>query len=55
MTDNVQVFLEGTNLTKQAATSSTGGYRPYADGTPNIMRISYSRMRIRTGVTFKFQ
>jgi TonB-dependent receptor len=53
--DHVQVFLEGTNLTKQAQTYSTGGYRPYADGTPNIMRISWSGMRIRTGVTFKFQ
>jgi TonB-dependent receptor len=53
--DHVQVFIEGTNLTKQAQTYSTGGYRPYADGTPNIMRISWSGMRIRTGVTFKFQ
>jgi hypothetical protein len=53
--DNVQVFLEGTNLTKQAQTYSTGGYRPYEDGTPAIMRILYNGMRIRTGVTFKFQ
>ena len=52
---NQHSFVEGTNLTKQAQTYSTGGYRPYADGTPNIMRISWSGMRIRTGVTFKFQ
>ena len=55
VTDNVQVFLEGTNLTKQAQTASTGGYRPYADGAPVIMRLAYSGMRVRTGVTFKFQ
>ena len=55
VTDNVQVYLEGTNLTKQAQTNSTGEYRPYADGTPNIMRIAYSGMRVRAGVTFKFQ
>ena len=53
--DGFSSFLEGTNLTKQAQTYSTGGYRPYADGTPVIMRLAYSGMRVRTGVTFKFQ
>jgi TonB-dependent receptor len=54
LNDNIQVFLEGTNLTKQAQTLSTGDYWAYENGTPALWYISYSGMRVRTGVTFKY-
>ena len=53
--DNIQVFLEGTNLTKQAASDSTGGARAFENGAPTLWRQSWSGMRVRTGATFKFQ
>lgn len=54
ITRNVQVYLEGRNLTKEAQTISTGDYIPFADGTPRILRLSYGGRRLLTGVRVQF-
>lgn len=54
ITRNFQVYLEGRNMTREAATASTGSYVPFADGTPRVMRLSYGGRRIMGGVRIQF-
>ena len=54
VTKNLQVYLEGRNMTREGQSVSTGDYLPFADGTPRIMRISYGGRRILAGVRVQF-
>lgn len=54
ITKNLQVYLEGRNLTKTAQIISDGGYSPFADGTPRVYRLAYPGRRIMGGATLKF-
>jgi hypothetical protein len=54
VTRNFQVYLEGRNMTREAATASTGKYVPFADGTPRVMRLSYGGRRIMGGIRIQF-
>ncbi|MBO9624283.1 MAG: TonB-dependent receptor [Sphingomonas sp.] len=54
ITRNFQVFLEGRNVTREAQTTSTGDYVRFADGTPRVMRMTYSGRRIMGGVKVQF-
>ena len=51
---NFQIYLEGRNMTREAQTISTGGYTPFADGTPKIMRLIYGGQRLMGGVRVQF-
>ncbi|MFN3805632.1 TonB-dependent receptor [Asticcacaulis sp.] len=52
---NLEVYLEGRNITKQASTTSGGDYNGFADGTVNLWNISYGGRRIMAGVTYRLQ
>jgi len=54
ITPNIEVFLEGRNLTKAATSNSQGAYVPFSDGTPSILDYGYSGRRIMTGANFRF-
>lgn len=54
ITRNFQVFLEGRNITRESQTTSTGDYVPFADGTPRVLRVSYSGRRVLGGVRIQF-
>lgn len=54
ITPGIQVYVEGRNMTREAQTTSTGQYVPFADGTPKIMRLSYGGRRIMTGLRVQF-
>jgi TonB-dependent receptor len=49
---NVEVFLEGRNLTNQTQTDTIGSVS-YADGTPNLQNFAYSGRRITVGMNFR--
>lgn len=51
---NLQIYIEGRNMTRQAQIVSTGGYEDFADGTPKIMRMSYGGRRIMGGARVQF-
>jgi len=52
---NVELYLEGRNLTKQATTYSGGDYNGFSDGTVNLWRMSYGGTRTMFGVTYRMQ
>ncbi|OAN56650.1 MULTISPECIES: TonB-dependent receptor [unclassified Sphingobium] len=54
VTRNFQIYMEGRNMTREAATISTGSYVPFADGTPRVMRLSYGGRRIMGGIRIQF-
>ena len=51
---NFQVYLEGRNMTREAQTTSTGGYYDFADGAPKVLRLNYGGRRIMGGVRIQF-
>lgn len=52
---NVEVYLEGRNITKQASSISGGTYYGFADGQENLWRISYGGTRTMFGITYRLQ
>ena len=54
ITDNIQVYAEGRNLTRKGQVDSAGDYNQFADGTPRVMRFSYAGQRLMGGVVVKF-
>jgi len=54
ITPNIEVFLEGRNLTNATTSNSQGSFVPFSDGTQSILDYSYSGRRIMTGANFRF-
>jgi len=54
ITPNLDVFLEGRNLTNATTSNSQGSFVPFSDGTPSILDYSYSGRRIMTGLNLRF-
>ncbi|HEX8300839.1 MAG TPA: TonB-dependent receptor [Sphingomonas sp.] len=54
VTKNFQVYVEGRNVQRESSTLSFGGFVPYADGTPKLIRLSYAGRRIMTGLRVQF-
>ncbi|MFT3996428.1 MAG: TonB-dependent receptor [Asticcacaulis sp.] len=52
---NIEVYLEGRNITKQASSLSGGEYYGFANGTENLWRISYGGVRTMFGITYRLQ
>jgi TonB-dependent receptor len=54
ITKQVQVYVEGRNLTRQVISQSTGDYQRFADDTPRITTQSYGGRRILVGGRIAF-
>jgi TonB-dependent receptor len=50
---NIEFFIEGRNLGNATTSNSQGASAPFADGTPNLLDLSYSGRRIMLGATFR--
>ncbi|MFT4089177.1 MAG: TonB-dependent receptor [Asticcacaulis sp.] len=53
VTPSIELFLEGRNLTKEGFTTSTGGTRDFANGTPYINALTYGGRTVSFGVTYR--
>jgi TonB-dependent receptor len=53
ITPAVEVFVEGRNLGNATTSHSTGGFAPFADGTPSLLDYAYAGRRIMVGVNFR--
>lgn len=51
---NIQLYVEGRNLTREARVTSTGGFENFADGTPRVFRVNYGGRRFMAGITARF-
>jgi TonB-dependent receptor len=49
---NIDVFIEGRNLTNQTQTDTIGSVS-YADGTPNLQNYAYAGRRITVGLNYR--
>jgi len=54
ITPQIDVFVEGRNLTNTATSSSQGSYVPFSSGAPSILDYSYAGRRIMVGADFRF-
>lgn len=54
LNNNVQIYVEGRNLTRESQTLSAGDYTPFADGTPKVMKLSYGGFRVLMGGSLRF-
>lgn len=54
ITQQVQVYVEGRNLTKQTQSNSFGKYETFADGRPRVTALSYGGWRLLTGGRIAF-
>ncbi|WP_140986986.1 TonB-dependent receptor plug domain-containing protein [Asticcacaulis tiandongensis] len=50
---NVELFIEGRNMTKQAKTWSGGSYNAFAGGEANLFEIAYGGRRVMVGFTYR--
>jgi TonB-dependent receptor len=50
---NIELFIEGRNLTNATTSKSQAQYAPFADGTANLLELSYSGRRIMVGASFR--
>jgi TonB-dependent receptor len=50
---NIEFFIEGRNLGNATSSNSQGSSAPFADGTPNLLDLSYSGRRIMVGATVR--
>ncbi|HEU5068547.1 MAG TPA: TonB-dependent receptor [Sphingomicrobium sp.] len=53
ITHNIQVYVEGRNLTATALTYDAGPYEQFSNGTPKLMRLIYAGRRFLVGVRFQ--
>ena len=50
---NVELFIEGRNMTKQAKTWSGGNYNAFAGGEANLFEIAYGGRRVMVGFIYR--
>jgi len=50
---NLDIFAEGRNLGLKSTSNSQGQYAPFADGTPNLLDVTYAGRRIMLGMNYR--
>jgi TonB-dependent receptor len=50
---NLDVFAEGRNLGLKSTSNSQGQYAAFADGTPNLLDVTYAGRRIMIGMNYR--
>ncbi|WP_227012071.1 TonB-dependent receptor [Duganella sp. FT27W] len=53
LSKNLDIFAEGRNLGLSSTSNSQGQYAGFADGTPNLLDVTYAGRRIMVGMNYR--
>lgn len=53
LSKNLDIFAEGRNLSLSSTSNSQGQYAGFADGTPNLLDVTYAGRRIMVGMNYR--
>lgn len=53
LSKNLDIFAEGRNLGLSSTSNSQGPYAGFADGTPNLLDVTYAGRRIMVGMNYR--
>ena len=51
--NNMEIFIEGRNITNQRTSSSTGGYGDYSGNVPYLSQDAFNSRRVMVGLNIR--
>jgi hypothetical protein len=54
-TENIELFVQATNVLQQSKQTDQGSYNAYENGTPSITEVSFPGYRVTAGFTLRYQ
>jgi len=54
-TENIELFVQATNILQQSKQTDQGSYNAYENGTPSITEVSFPGYRVTAGFTLRYQ